>query len=113
MIIHTKETLLGDVPSPRDREIEKSLLPHAVLAFESPAPPAAWAEPEYSGKIAFLGCTQDAALPTFVQDLFVNKSEVNWIVKDLEASHSPFASKPGEVVEAVKEFIHAFESEKT
>ena len=72
----------------------------------------AWVEPEYSGRIAFLRCTQDAALPTFVQDLFVDQSEVKWIVKDCEASHSPFASKPVEVVEAVNEFVHAFESEK-
>ena len=85
------------------KQMEDALLPHAMLAFESPAPPAAWAEPAYAGKLAFLRCTQDAALPTFLQDLFIQRSGVEWTVKDIEASHSAYASKTEEVVKLVEE----------
>lgn len=105
-------TLYGDVSPKVAKEMEDALLPHAILAFESPAPPAAWAEPAYAGKLGFLRCTQDAALPTFVQDLFVQRSGVEWIVKDIEASHSAFLSKPEEVVMLVEELSRTFEDDK-
>ena len=93
--------------------MEDALLPHAMLAFESPAPPAAWAEPAYARKLAFLRCTQDAALPTFLQDLFVQRSGVEWTVKDIEASHSAYGSKPEEVVKLVEELARTFEEDET
>ena len=91
--------------------MEEALLPHAMLAFESPAPPAAWAEPAYAGNLAFLRCTQDAALPTFLQDLFIQRSGVQWTVKDIEASHSAYASKTEEVVKLVEELARTFKNE--
>ena len=93
--------------------MEEALLPHAILAFESPAPPAAWAEPAYAGKLAFLRCTQDAALPAFLQDLFVQRSGVGWTVKDVDASHSAFLSKPEEIAKLVEELERTFEDNKT
>ena len=67
-------------------------------AFDSPAPPTAWREPEFTGQLAFIRCMQDQALPPFLQDMFIEKSGVEWKVKDIESSHSPFASKPEELV---------------
>lgn len=91
--------------------MEGALLPHAMLAFESPAPHAAWAEPAYAKRIVFVRCTQDAALPTFLQDLFVQRSGVEWIVKDIEASHSAYVSKTEEVVKLVEELARTFEDD--
>ena len=77
-------------------------------ALDSKAPPAAWAQPEFAGRIAFLRCMQDQALPPFLQDMFMEKSGVAWKVKDIEASHSPFASKPAEMVEILGEWAQEF-----
>ena len=75
-----------------------------MFAFDSPAPPMAWAEPEFADKLEFVRCMQDQALPPFQQDMFMEKSGVEWKVKDIEASHSPFASKPEELVKFLVEF---------
>ena len=81
--------------------LARSLLPHAVKAFESPAPAPAWAEEAFAHNLAFLRCTQDAALPTFVQDMFLQRSGVEWVVKDIQSSHSPYASRPQEVTDTL------------
>lgn len=99
------KTLFNDVASPLADSLASSLLPHALRAFESDAPPAAWAEPAFAGKIAFMKCTLDQALPPFVQDMFVQRSGASWIVRDVEAGHSPFASRPEEVVGVLKDLV--------
>ena len=77
-------------------------------AFDSPAPPAAWMEPEFTGKLVFIRCMQDQALPPFLQDMFIEKSGVEWKVEDIESSHSPFASKPEELVKILVESAQQF-----
>ena len=79
-----------------------------MLALDSPAPPAAWAEPEFAGKLVFIRCMQDQALPPFLQDMFVEKSGVEWKVKDIDTSHSPFASKPEELVKILVDVAEQF-----
>ena len=60
--------------------------------------PPAWAESGFAGKIAFLRRTQDQALPLFPQDMFTEKSGVKWRIEDIDASHSPWASRPEETI---------------
>ena len=76
-----------------------------MSAFESPAPRPVWAEKEFEGDLVFLRCLQDAALPVFVQDTFVQKCEAEWTVRNIDASHSPFASMPEEVVKVLEEVL--------
>lgn len=102
-IQNPKEVLFSDVDPAKASELSKALLPHAMLAFESPSPPPAWADPASKGKIAFVRCAKDQALPLFVQDGFIERSGVEWIVRDLDASHSPFASQPQNIVKIVTE----------
>ncbi|KAL9614955.1 MAG: hypothetical protein Q9167_000597 [Letrouitia subvulpina] len=97
-IAGARDTLFNDIEPAKAAKLESSLLHHAILAFESPAPAPAWAEPEFSSKIVFVKCTQDMALPVFVQDMFIQRSGVQWAVKELESSHSPFISHPEEIV---------------
>lgn len=77
-------------------------------ALDSPAPPGAWADPDFAGKIAFIRCMQDQALPPFLQDMFIEKSGAEWKVKDIESSHSPFASKPEELATMLGDFAQQF-----
>ena len=83
--------------------MEKALLPHAFTAFSSPVSRSAWAETALSGRRAYIKCTQDLALPPSLQDMFVDRSGVQWLVKDLDASHSAFVSKPEELAKLVCE----------
>ncbi|OBT62652.1 hypothetical protein VE03_07530 [Pseudogymnoascus sp. 23342-1-I1] len=98
----------ADVPTPLAATLEASLLPHSMAAFGSAAPAPAWAEAAFAGKIAFLKCLADAALPASLQDLFISKSGVQWLVTEVETSHSPWASKPEEVAEIIGGWVEVF-----
>ena len=80
-----------------------------MRAFDSHAPPAAWAEAEFAGKLTFIRCMQDQALPPLLQNVFMKKSGVEWTVKDIETSHSPFASRPEDLAEMLGELAQLFE----
>ncbi|OBT77021.1 hypothetical protein VF21_02883 [Pseudogymnoascus sp. 05NY08] len=100
--------LYADVPPSLAATLEASLLPHSLAAFDSAAPAPAWAEPAFAGKVAFLKCLADAALPTFVQDLFIGKSGVKWLVTEVEAGHSPWASRPEELAGIIGGWVEVF-----
>ena len=72
------------------------------MAFDSKVPPQAWAEEAFKGRIGYILCTNDQAIPTFVQSLFMEKSGVEWDVKELASGHSPFLNKTKEVVNMVE-----------
>lgn len=104
-----RDVLFNDLDESEADRLTDLLRPTSLHAFDSPAPPAAWKEPEFAGKLTYVRCTQDQALPPFLQDMFVEKSGVAWKVKDVNASHSPFASKPEELVEILVESAMQFD----
>ena len=52
---------------------------------------------------------QDKGLPPQVQDMFMERSGTQWIVKDIEASHSAYASQTQKVTEILLEWAGVFE----
>ncbi|KAL8775133.1 MAG: hypothetical protein Q9209_000612 [Squamulea sp. 1 TL-2023] len=104
------ETFFNDIDKDTAARLAATLVPHAMLAFDSQASPPAWAEPAYEGRRAFVRCLQDQALPTFIQDMFVQKSGVGWHVKDIDAGHSAYVSRLKEVSEAITGFAEKFEA---
>ena len=102
------ESLFNDVDPDLADRLSTTLVPHAALAFESPAPPSVWTDPGFEGKLAFVRCLKDQALPTFVQDLFIQKSGLEWQVKGIDAGHSPYLSQPDELIEDLIGFAKAF-----
>ncbi|KAL8849390.1 MAG: hypothetical protein Q9221_005628 [Calogaya cf. arnoldii] len=105
------ETLFHDIDPETATHLSNSLIPHAILAFESAAPTQAWAEEEYDGKRGFLRLTHDRALPTVVQDMFVQRSGVTWDIKDVDAGHDAHISRLQEVCEAVIGLAGSFQQE--
>lgn len=101
-------TFYHDVDSELASTLEKAILPHDLLTLNSPAAAPAWKEPEYEGRLVFLRCTEDKCLPLRFQDMFIEKSGVKWLVKNLEASHSPFASLPEELTKLLMGWAKAF-----
>ncbi len=84
------------------------LVPHAQIAFESPAPAPAWAEPEYKGRLGYIKNALDRAFPPFLQDIFIASTGADWIVRELQTGHSPFLSKPAELAALVQEYDEIF-----
>lgn len=99
------ETLYNDVHPTLAPTLQEAMIPHALLAFETPAGPAAWAESEFDGRRAYIRTTEDQTIPAFVQDAWIEKSGVEWDVAELKASHCPFVSMPVETAEMVIGFV--------
>lgn len=87
----------GDVPEPLASEACAGLFPQSKKSFETPSPPSAWADLEYSDRRAYIRCSQDEAIPAFIQDKMVQHSGVKWVVENFDTSHSPFLSRPVEL----------------
>lgn len=103
------ETLFNDVDKDTASRLSASLVPHAILAFESPAPRPALVEPAYEEERAFLRCTRDQALPIVVQDMFVQRNGVNWDIRNLDAGHSPYINQSKEFFQAIIGLAASFE----
>ena len=100
--------MFNDVEQSEADRLTGLLRPHSLRAFDSSAPPAAWKEPEFAGKLVYIRCLRDQALPPVLQDMFMENSGVEWKVKELDASHSPFVSKPEELVKILVESAQQF-----
>ena len=47
-----------------------------------------------AGKIAYILCEKDAAVPAFIQEKIIAGSGVEWKVERLESGHCPMISCP-------------------
>lgn len=101
----------NDVSKPSSAEACAGLRPHSMNALMSPSPPSAWADPEYAGRRAYIRCAQDRAIPVLAQDLMVQQSGVEWVVKGLDTSHSPFLSRPAELAACLAGLAEEFVTE--
>ncbi|KAF7524878.1 hypothetical protein PCG10_005461 [Penicillium crustosum] len=77
-----------------------TLKPHSYQTLHSPCTYAAWKDVPST----YLYCTQDAAIPLVVQQAMVEGTANGTGMKteSVDASHSPFLSKPDEVTAAIR-----------
>ena len=101
--------LSADIDPIIAKENASRLVPHALLAFKSPAPAPAWTDPGFEGRLAYLVCTEDVAIPRFGQEAMMHGTGMEWVVKEMEGSHNcPFLKKTEEASEAVDAFVAGF-----
>ncbi|KAF2798693.1 prolyl aminopeptidase-like protein [Melanomma pulvis-pyrius CBS 109.77] len=93
------EILYNDVDISLKAEMEAGMIPNALAAFETPSGPPAWAEPEFNGRRTYLKTINDQCNPLFLQDMWLQKSAVEWETVDIQTSHCPFISRPAEVAD--------------
>ena len=85
------------------------LVPCATTVFKSPSPTPAWIESGFEGRMAYLICTEDKAIPKFGQEAMMQGIGTSWISRDLKGSHSsPFLKKTDEAVDIIEQFIIGF-----
>lgn len=85
------------------------LVPHATKAFTSPSPAPAWTEPGFEGRMAYLVCTEDRAIPKFGQEAMMEGTGISWITRELNGSHnSPFLKMTDEAADIVDQFVMRF-----
>ncbi|KAH7408150.1 hypothetical protein DE146DRAFT_363675 [Phaeosphaeria sp. MPI-PUGE-AT-0046c] len=98
-------TLYSGVPGPLADSAAASTLPQGMHAFCTPVPATSWANDEYVGRVACIRTTEDRAIPLDMQQKMLEESGVQWIVRDVEAGHSPQLSRAEELARVVGEIV--------
>ncbi|KAL3496071.1 Alpha/Beta hydrolase protein [Aspergillus germanicus] len=102
------DILYNDCDRALEPEFNKLMQPHALRAFETPATAPAWAESAFDGRRAYVRTLDDCCNPSSLQDLWLEKSKVEWEVVDFRTGHMPFVSQPRALAEQIVEFIDGF-----
>ncbi|KAF4621943.1 hypothetical protein G7Y89_g14403 [Cudoniella acicularis] len=103
------ELFYPDLPPSSQKQYTDLLQPHAYNAFHTQCLPPAWAEDDFKGRRAYIKCMADIAVPPVAQQAMLDSTGVEWIVREIEAAHSPFASKPEELARLIVGLRDEFE----
>ncbi|KAF4122760.1 hypothetical protein GMORB2_7067 [Geosmithia morbida] len=95
------DVLYNDCDAALAPVLEKSLKPHAHLAFETKATAPAWADLAFDGRRTYVRTIKDACNPAILQDMWIEKSKVRWDVVDFDTGHMPFISQPKALSEQI------------
>lgn len=113
-LIGTKDqanTFFNDCTSEQATATTMTLKAHSMKALKGEhASPKniGWREAGYNGRRAYIRCTKDNALPLPGQVMFTERTGVEWVIRTLEASHSPFLSMPDATAKVVEELASQF-----
>jgi hypothetical protein len=80
-----------------------------MTSFTSPVPRASWDSEEYKGRVAFIRTLQDAAIPLEVQQMMIDGTGVEWMIRDIESGHSAQLAQPEKLAEILVELAGLFE----
>ncbi|KAJ9484163.1 hypothetical protein VN97_g9218 [Penicillium thymicola] len=100
-----------DVPADLVDWAVPQIRPQSIAANMGILPPQGWQDDSYTGRLGYIRCTDDVAIPIKQQDAMVEGAggQGKWVVRTLEGSgHSPFLSRPHEVAAALEEIVDAF-----
>lgn len=113
-IIHDEKTMTVDDPANvfyNDVEDQAAvqaaidaLVAYSFPPFFTESPPQAHQAEAFKGRLAYIRTIKDNALKTELQDFFLSDCEVKWPVETLDSGHSPFMSRPNEVVAIVDKY---------
>ena len=119
LILVQAEAGLMSVPDPLpwfyqdcDEDVAKALGSklgrHSIKSFQGKSGPVACAGLAYDGRRGYIKAIQDRAIPVPGQEATVQGSGMEIVVKEIDSSHSPFLSKPGETARLLEEFAIMF-----
>ncbi|KAI0846128.1 alpha/beta-hydrolase [Daldinia vernicosa] len=102
------DILYNDCDPALASELDKYMKPHALMAFDIKATAPAWADKGFDGRRAYVRTMKDCCNPSWLQDLWLEKSKVKWEVVDFQTGHMPFVSQPKALAEQIVKFINEF-----
>ncbi|KAG8533596.1 uncharacterized protein KY384_001336 [Bacidia gigantensis] len=103
-----KDVFFNDLDDVEGEKWAKTLGMQSMRAFDSANPQTAWSEPDFAGRLAYIRCINDQAMPLQFQDSLMQMTAVEWKVSDIDTGHFPFVSKSGELAEKVEVFGDGF-----
>ncbi|XYH98648.1 alpha/beta hydrolase [Sorangium sp. So ce1128] len=93
---HPRDIFYNDCIDEVAAAAEAALVPQARASFTRPLTTAAWQELPST----YVICERDNAIPVFAQEAMSQRARE---VRRLDAGHSPFLSRPGDVVALVRD----------
>ena len=81
------ETLFNDAKPDEVQEFIKVAQPHSMHAMESPVAAPLWEDPGLYGRRIAIRTMLDKTFFPVVQDMFIEKSGVEWQVIDIQAGY--------------------------
>lgn len=102
--------LYQDVPAELAETVAVSAMAQGLVSFTSPIPRASWDSEDYKGRVAFIRTVNDVGVPVALQQMIIDGTGAEWIVKDIESGHCPQLSQPEKLVEILVDLVKGFES---
>ncbi|KAF4625155.1 hypothetical protein G7Y89_g13016 [Cudoniella acicularis] len=102
--------LYGDVePKELQDVIVMSTLCPSYASWHSPCPRASFDSEDFKGRIAFIRTVKDQGIPFDVQNMMIQGTGVDWIIKDMDTGHSPQLVEPEKLCDMLVELGKQFE----
>lgn len=83
---------------------------HCLTAFKSPCPAASWDTEAYKGRCAYIRTLNDRALPVEAQNMMLEATGQDWVIRDIETGHSPQLAAPEKLCGIIVELAEHFEA---
>lgn len=106
--IDRQQTFYNDCEEEVANSMDTILRIQSVRSLMDKVEVAGWKDEAYNGRRAYIRCLQDNAISIEVQDALIQASGVEWTLKTLNASHSPFLSMPKDLAQVVSEIHEQF-----
>ncbi|ETS80442.1 hypothetical protein PFICI_07971 [Pestalotiopsis fici W106-1] len=104
------DILYNDLDPGLELKLSQNMQPHALHAFESKPSAPAWADAAFDGKRAYIRTLDDNCNPYVLQNMWIEKSKVEWEIVDFKSGHMPFESRPEELAGEIVKLINKFET---
>lgn len=92
----------------QDAIVLSTLCP-SLASFKSPVPSASWKTGAFKGRIAYIRTLKDQGIPLPVQDMMIETTGVQWIIKDIDTGHSPQFVAPEKLCDMMVELAKQWE----
>jgi len=103
-----QEAFYADLPQTEGERWIKELVLHPLTAQDTPVEHAAWRG--MSGRLWYLLCTEDRAIPRCVQEAMIKRAQeeggVKMHVEICDTGHSPFLSMPTKVGDVLQSIVN-------
>ena len=101
--------LFNDVAPAHAAVAAISAMAQGLSSFTSPCPGASWDSDEFKGRVAYIRTAQDHTIPAPVQQMMLDGSGVQWLLRDIDSGHNAQISRPEELVGVVVGLAEVFE----
>ena len=101
--------LYTDITGTLAEAVAASAMAQGMTSFHSPIPRATFDSDAYKGRTAYIRTTKDAAFPLQIQQMMIEGTGAEWIVKDIDSAHSPQLSQPEKLSAILVELAETFE----